>query len=67
MDVLWVVPVVVLALGAVAIVALVRGAAEEGRALMADISRFGELHIALARVNRELVRSRRIVDELRNR
>jgi cytochrome c-type biogenesis protein CcmH/NrfF len=67
MDVLWVVPVVVLALGAVAIVALVRGAAEEGRALMADISRFGELHIALARVNRELVRTRTIVDELRDR
>ncbi len=67
MDVIWVVPVVVLALGALAIVALARGAAEEGRALMAEISRFGELHLALTKVNRELVRTRDIVEELRDR
>jgi cytochrome c-type biogenesis protein CcmH/NrfF len=67
MDLLWVVPLVVLSLGAVTIVALLRGAADDGRALMAEISHFGELHIALARVNQELVRSRAIVDDLRDR
>jgi cytochrome c-type biogenesis protein CcmH/NrfF len=67
MDVLWVVPVLVLVFGAIAIVALVRGTADESRALMAEVSRFGELHIALARVNQELVRSRTIVEDLRQR
>jgi len=64
-EVLWVVPVVVLALGAVALVALIRGTADEGRQLMAEVSRFGELHVALTRVNQELVRSRAIVEDLR--
>jgi cytochrome c-type biogenesis protein CcmH/NrfF len=64
-EILWVVPVVVLALGALALTILIRNAAEEGRALAAQINRFGELHVALQRVNQELRRSRLLVEELR--
>jgi hypothetical protein len=67
MAVLWVVPVLAVLLGAVALAVLARGAAHEGRALMGEISRFGELHVALERVNHELVRSRAVVEELRPR
>jgi hypothetical protein len=64
-SVLWVVPVVVLTLGTVGLIVLIRGAAGEGRALLEQISRFGELHVALTKVNQELVRSRAIVEDLR--
>ena len=67
MDVLWVVPAVAVVLGSVTLVVLMRGAAEEGRALMAQVSRFGELHVALGRVNQELVRSRAIIEDLHPR
>lgn len=67
MEVLWVVPVLVLAFGAVAIVALLRSTADEGRSLRAEIIRFGELHVALTRVNQELARSRSLGEGLRSR
>ncbi len=54
-----------LAFGTLALVILVRDAAEEGRALVSQINRFGELHLALQRVNQELRRSRVLVEDLR--
>jgi hypothetical protein len=67
MGVLWVVPVVAVVLGGVTLTVLMRGAAEEGRALMEQVSRFGELHVALGRVNQELIKSRAIVEDLHSR
>jgi hypothetical protein len=61
MSVLWLVPVAVLVLGTVTIAAMIRGVGQEGRALVAEVARFGEIHLAMARVNDELTRSRAIV------
>jgi len=58
MSVLWLLPVAVLVLGTVTIAAMIRGVGQEGRALVAEVARFGEIHLAMARVNHELARTR---------
>ena len=54
MSPVWAVPVVMLLLGATAMVALLRATSESARELAAEVARFGELHAALARVRTEL-------------
>jgi hypothetical protein len=65
MTVLWAVPVLALVLGTVTLTVLVRGAADEARALMAQVSGGGELHVALSGVSDGLVETRRIIGDLR--
>jgi hypothetical protein len=64
---LWIVPTAIIALGAVALVSLLRGARDEARAFTAEVARFGELHVSLARVRAEVTRSRTIAADLRRR
>jgi hypothetical protein len=67
MALLWVVPVMVLLVGAAAIVALVRPTADTARELVGEVARFGELHVALARVRTEIVRGTNGARGLRSR
>lgn len=67
MELVWVVPVVVLSVGAVGIVALLRESAGAARQLASEVARFGELHVVLARVRAELVRGAATSRDLRNR
>lgn len=54
MSPVWAVPVFVLLLGGAALVALLRGTSESARELGAEMARFGELHVALARLRSEV-------------
>lgn len=56
MSIVWVIPVVVAGLGALALSLLARMAAEEGRELAREVARFGELHVALTQVRADLHR-----------
>ena len=67
MSPLWIVPTAVIGLGAVALAALLRGVTEEARALTSEVARFGELHVSLAKVRSEVVRSRAITGDLRSK
>lgn len=67
MSPIWIVPTAVVGLGAVALGALLRGLTEEARALTSEVARFGELHVALAKVRGEVARSRAITDDLRSK
>jgi hypothetical protein len=58
MSPLWIVPTVVIGVGAIALTALLRGAGEEARALTQEVARFGELHVALSKVRAEVARTR---------
>lgn len=58
MTLVWVVPMMVLLFGGVALAALCRSAAGSARELGEEIVRFGELHVALARVRTEIQRGR---------
>jgi cytochrome c-type biogenesis protein CcmH/NrfF len=52
-SLVWVVPFVVLLVGAAAVVALLRGTVDCARELGMEIARFGELHASVARVRAE--------------
>lgn len=67
MSPIWVVPLFVLALGAVALVALLRGSAEAARQLASEISRFGELQASMARVASEAQQGRAALRRHRER
>ncbi|MBW8826394.1 MAG: hypothetical protein JF603_08605 [Acidobacteria bacterium] len=67
MSPLWIVPTAIIALGAVALVSLLRGTRNEARALTDEVARFGELHVSLARVRAEVTRSRALAGDLRKR
>ena len=67
MNPVWAVPVVVLLVGGAAIVALLRGTSESARELGAEVARFGELHVALARVRAQLLETGHTVRDLRDR
>lgn len=54
MSPVWAVPVLLAAIGGVALAALLRGTAETARELATEVARFGELHASLSRVHREL-------------
>jgi hypothetical protein len=49
------------------VVALLRGTAESARELRAEVARFGELHVALARLRTEVQRSGAVVRDIRDR
>ena len=53
MSPVWAIPVVVLTIGGAAVFALLRGASDSARDLMAEIARFGEMHAALGRLRSE--------------
>ena len=57
MSPVWVVPVVVAAMGGTALFALLRGTTESARELVAEIARFGEMHAALTRLRTETQRA----------
>lgn len=67
MNPVWLVPILVLAVGGAAMVALLRSAGESARELAAEVARFGELHGALARVRTELQAGTETVRALRDR
>jgi hypothetical protein len=67
MSPVWVVPVLALLFGGAAMVALLRGTAESARELRAEIARFGELHVALARLRTQVQESGRVVGDIRDR
>jgi hypothetical protein len=50
MSPVWVVPVLVLAIGAVALMALLRATADAARELGQELARFGEVQTAVNRV-----------------
>ena len=66
MSPVWAVPVLLVAIGGVALAALLRGTAESARELAAEVARFGELHASLARVHHELQRGHDTVRRLRD-
>jgi hypothetical protein len=67
MSPVWAVPAFALAFGGVAIVALLRITADSARELGAEVVRFGELHVALARLRAETRESGQRVRDLRDR
>ena len=67
MAAVWVVPVLAVLFGGVAIAALFRGAAADTRELAREVARFGELNATMAGIRAELVRARTNVDEVRGR
>jgi hypothetical protein len=67
MSPVWGVPFLVLLVGGAALLALLRGTAEAARELGAEVARFGELHISLARLRTEAQDSSRVVGRLRDR
>jgi len=67
MDALWVVPVLTLLFGGVAVAALLRGAAEDARELAREVARFGEMNATVAGLRTELLRARSSAEALRRR
>ena len=67
MSPVWAVPVLLVAIGGVALAALLRGTAETARELAAEVARFGELHAALNRVRLELAHGHATVQRRRDR
>jgi hypothetical protein len=67
MSPVWAVPFLALLFGGAAVVALLRGTAESARELRAEVARFGELHVALARLRTEVQRSGAVVRDIRDR
>jgi hypothetical protein len=57
MSTLWIVPVAVMSMGAVAMLVLIRAAGEEARELGREVARFGELQTSVIRVRQELQRT----------
>ncbi|MCU1376629.1 MAG: hypothetical protein JWO68_3915 [Actinomycetia bacterium] len=67
MSPVWAVPFLVLLIGGAGLVALLRATAESARELGAEVARFGELHVALARLRTEVQDGGRAVRDLRDR
>lgn len=67
MSVIWVVPVLALVLGGVAVAALVRAAASDARDLAREVARFGELQTSIAGLRTEIIRARTSAHALRGR
>lgn len=67
MSAVWVVPVLAVLFGGVAVAALLRGAVADTRELAREVARFGELNATMAGIRAELVRARVNVDEVRGR
>jgi hypothetical protein len=67
MSPLWAVPFLAALFGAAALIALLRGTAESARELGAEVARFGQLHVAVARLRTEVQESNKVVRRLRNR
>jgi hypothetical protein len=66
-SVVWAVPAFALAIGGLAVVAMLRITADSARELSAEVARFGELHVALARLRTEAQHGGRRVRDLRDR
>ena len=67
MNPVWLVPILVMVFGGAAMVALLRSTAESARELAAEVARFGELHVALARVRTELQQGSTTLRDIRDR
>lgn len=67
MNAVWLVPIFALLLGGAAMVALLRTTADNARQLGAEVARFGELHVALARLRTEAQQSTATIRDLRER
>jgi hypothetical protein len=67
MNAVWIVPALVVLVGGAAIVALVRGTTDSARELGAEIARFGELHVAMARVRDQIHEAGQTLQHLRER
>jgi hypothetical protein len=67
MSPVWAVPFLALAIGGAALIALLRGTADSARELGAEVARFGQLHVAIARLRAEVQESSKVVRDLRNR
>jgi hypothetical protein len=67
MSPVWAVPFLALIFGGAAVTALLRGTAESARELGAEVARFGELHVSLARLRTEVQTSGRVVRDIRER
>lgn len=67
MNAVWLVPIFALLLGGVAMVALLRTTIDNARRLGAEIARFGELHVARARLRTEAQHSAGTIRDLRER
>lgn len=67
MSAVWLVPILVLLFGGAAMVALLRMTRDSARQLGAEVARFGELHVALARLRDDARESSRIVSDIRER
>ena len=67
MNAVWLVPIFALLLGGIAMAALLRTTADNARKLGAEIARFGELHVALARLRTEAEHSASAIRDLRER
>jgi glucose-6-phosphate isomerase len=66
MSPVWAVPVLVFAIGGVALVALLKGAAESARELTAELARFGEVQAAVNQVRSGLERGAESAIRLRS-
>lgn len=67
MSFVWAVPFLAVLFGGAAVIALLRGTAESARELRSEVARFGELHVALARLRTEVQESGRVVRDIRER
>jgi cytochrome c-type biogenesis protein CcmH/NrfF len=67
MSLLWIVPVVVLGAGAVAILAVLRQTDEAVADLRAQLVRFGDVRMAMARVRADAAKARDSLEGLRGR
>ena len=67
MSAVWVVPILAVVFGGVAVAALLRAASSEARDLAREVARFGELNATMAGIRAELVRTRSNVDRVRGR
>jgi hypothetical protein len=63
----WAVPFLAVLFGGAAMVALLRGTAESARELRDEVARFGELHVALARLRTEVQRGGSALRDIRER
>jgi len=67
MSPVWAVPVAVTAMGGAALYALLRGTSESARELVAEIARFGEMHVALTHLRTETQRAGETLGRVRER
>jgi len=63
----WAVPFLAVIFGGAAMIALLRGTAESARELRSEVARFGELHVALARLRTEVQGSGQALRDVRDR